>query len=62
METISDLDFKREARSKALQTAERMQPYSLTSDAQIGLRGQDKSVTVLLNDAETIYNWLIKDL
>lgn len=62
METLSDTDFKREARNKALQTAEHMQPLNSMSYNSGGLQDPKRNVSQLLKDAETIYNWLIKDL
>lgn len=55
------LQIRQSCRQQALQTAERMQPSSLTSSQ--GLNQQEKkSVTNLLSDADKIYDWLIKKL
>jgi hypothetical protein len=62
METLSDTDLKREARNKALQTAEHMQPLNNMSYNGRGLQDPKRDISQLLKDAETIYNWLIKDL
>lgn len=58
-EATSKMMFKKNSRERALQTALSMQPINYS---QTGLQNVNKSVNSLLTDAETIYNWLIKDL
>lgn len=58
----SSIDLEHEARKLALNIAERMQPINSLSYNQGGLQDNKRSVTTLLKDAETIYNWLIKEL
>lgn len=55
-------NLKQHMREKALTTAEHMQPNSSISYNQSGLQEPKRNVVQLLKDAETIYNWLIKDL
>lgn len=60
----SDYATKQAARSQAISMAERLQPSGSLSNwgGLGGAQSPEKSVTKLLADADTIYNWLIKDL
>lgn len=56
-------NFKREARGRALASAERINP--VTTNYSQGVMGQTTtkpSSETILKDAEIIYEWLIKDL
>lgn len=60
---VVDTQFKREARVRALASAERINPVTTNySQGAIGQTTTKPSSETILKDAEIIYEWLIKDL
>jgi len=61
---LIDTHFKMEMRKQALQVAEHLQPPNYHTDlTQLGKQsGNNKSVNTLLKDADSIYEWLTKDI